>query len=324
MSHAVESRQAASAKLLPSDRILVIGGNGFIGRHLVKQCVEAGAHITVWGLQGQGFDRLFGGKARFQVCDLSDAEAVKSTLKGESFEYVFNLGGYIDHTLYLQGGRRVVEQHLTGLFNLMDGLDRRTLNGFVQVGSSDEYGEAAAPQREVDRGGAINPYAFAKQAASQFVNMLADREGVPGVVVRPFLAYGPGQDAKRLLPQVIIACLKGETFACTLGEQQRDFCYVEDLAQGMVCAALAASARKGQAFNLASGQPVTIRAMIDTVVRLIGSGRPQFGARPYREGESMALYADVTKARSLLGWYPTTSLETGLTRTIAHHKERLT
>lgn len=324
MSYAAESSTMRNLTWLPSDRILIIGGNGFIGRHLVAQCINGGGQVTAWGLRGQGFDEYVAGKARFQTCDLSDPEAVNSALKGESFEYVFNLGGYIDHTLYLQGGRRVIEQHLTGLFNLVDGLDRRTLKGFVQVGSSDEYGAAAPPQRESAHGSSIAPYAFAKQAASQFVNMLAEREGFPGVVVRPFLVYGPGQDSKRLLPQVIMACLKGEAFACTWGEQQRDFCYVGDVAEGMVQAARAASTQKGQAFNLASGQPVSIRAMIETVVKLIGAGCPQFGARPYREGESMALYADVAKAKSLLGWSPRTSLEEGLALTIAYYKERLT
>lgn len=258
-----------------------------------------------------------------RTLDIRDSTSVREVLARESFDYVFNAGGYIEHTPYAEGGRRVIDHHLVGLLNLLDTLDRRSVKGFIQLGSSDEYGEAPAPQREDSDGRPISPYAFAKQSATKLIRMLADQEGFPGVVVRLFLVYGPGQGRSRFLPQVITACLRGEPFSCTLGEQHRDFCYVEDVVDGIVRAALLPQA-KGQIINVASGKPVTIRRMTEIIVKLIGAGKPEYGSRPYRPGESMMLYADISKATSLLNWAPAISLEDGLRRTIDYYKERLT
>jgi len=80
--------------------------------------------------------------------------------------------------------------------------------------------------------------------------------------------------------------------------------------------ALVSEDAKGQVFNVASGEPVTIRAMVDEVCRIVGMGRPQYGKVPYRPDENMALYADIRKAQEVLGWTPEVSLSEGLQQTI--------
>lgn len=256
-------------------------------------------------------------------CDVRDRTALHTALQGHRFDYVFHLGGYIDHTPFFSGGRAVVDQHLTGTLNLLEALDRDALRGFVYVGSSDEYGDAPAPQVESARGRLISPYAFAKRATAELLSMLAQREALPAVTVRLFLVYGPGQDRNRFLPQLITGCLRGERIPVSPGEQSRDFCYVGDIVEGMVRAACSERTR-GEVLNLASGRAITVRQMVETVVRLVGRGTPEFGARPYREGESMALVADMTKTSTLLGWKATTRLSDGLRTTVASFEERLT
>jgi len=144
-------------------------------------------------------------------------------------------------------------------------------------------------------------------------------EGFPGVVLRLFLTYGPMQDGKRFLPHIIKGCLKGEHFKTSEGKQLRDFCYVGDVVEAMVIAALLPSA-KGHIINVASGVTISIREMIEKVVRLIGKGEPIWGAHPYREGENMALYADISLAKKLLQWEPLTNLDESLEKTIEYYK----
>jgi nucleoside-diphosphate-sugar epimerase len=253
-------------------------------------------------------------------CDIRDGAALRQALAGSSFEYVFNLAGYIDHRPYFAGGRAVIAQHLDGLMNLIDSIGRDELKGFVQIGSSDEFGDAPAPQLERTGSTVISPYAFAKLAATDFIRFLARQEGFPGTVARLFLTYGPGQDEKRFLPQVIRACVRNERFGVSTGLQVRDFCYVDNVVEGLRRAATCGSAR-GMTLNIASGRPITVREVVEKVVRLVGGGSPQFGARPYRPGENMALVADISKTSEMLGWEPTTSLEAGLMATIAAEKE---
>lgn len=301
--------------LAKKDRILIIGGSGFIGGHLTAKCLSFTDNVTILGFPEKGMNP----KARFINADLTNNLQLAAALKNERFDYVFNCGGYIDHTPYFAGGRKVIEAHFTGLLNLLDSLNREQLKGFVQIGSSDEYGGAPAPQREISRENPISPYSLAKVNSSHFVQMISKYEGFPGTVVRFFLVYGPGQDEKRFLPQIIKACLNNEEFKTSLGVQSRDFCYIDDITEGMLLAAVS-PASKGHVINLASGTPVKIKQMIETVVRLTGGGKPQWGAHPYRKGENMELYADASSARELLDWKPGISLEEGLRRTIEYYK----
>lgn len=298
------------------DRVLIIGGTGFIGTHLTRKCLSFTKNVSMLGFPGKNMDPGAG----FIHADLTDKERLANALKGMKFEYVFNCGGYIDHTPYFKGGRKVIEAHYTGLMNLIDCLDTNSLKGFVQVGSSDEYGNTPAPQKESVREAPISPYSLAKVNASHFIQTLARTEAFPGIVVRFFLVYGPGQDQKRFLPQIISACLRSEPFKTSLGVQLRDFCYIDDIVDGMILAATTEKAR-GHIINIASGKPVKIKRMIETVVRITGGGTPQWGAHPYREGENMALYADVSAAKRLLGWKPKVALEEGLARTIEYFRD---
>ena len=137
--------------------------------------------------------------------------------------------------------------------------------------------------------------------------------------IRLFLVYGPSQDHKRFLPQVIRGCASGKPFPMSLGEQLRDFCYVDDVTRGILLA-LRQGDINGEVINIASGIPIKIREVAQKVKVLIGQGDPIFGQIPYRPKENMALYADISKANYLLNWQPETALEDGILRAIALYK----
>lgn len=305
--------------ILESDRILVIGGTGFIGSHLAQKCLNYSPFVTSLGLTDCAEKKVNIPGVEYIQADISDKERLRLILDGGPFDYVFNLGGYIDHTPYFKGGHKVLESHFIGVTNIINCLDIKSLKGFVQIGSSDEYGNNSAPQQEDMRECPISTYSFSKTATSHFIQMLHFTEGFPGVVARLFLVYGPGQDDKRFLPQIVLACLKGEAIETTEGRQIRDFCYVDDVVEGLIRSAVIPQA-KGRIINIASGKPVSIRDMIDEVVGIIGEGKPLFGARPYRTGENMELFADINLAKSLLNWEPCITLEDGLKRAIDYYK----
>lgn len=294
-------------------RLLVVGGSGFIGHHVVRRGLALGWDVTSLGLNPPVATRTQAG-ARYVTADLAQADPLQS-LRDNRFDYVINLGGYVDHTLFSGGGRRLIRAHFDGLLALLEYLDRSAIRRFVQIGSSDEYGDAPAPQHEALRERPISPYSLAKVAATHFLQMQHRTEGLPAVTLRLFLTYGPGQDQRRFLPQIIRGCLDDREFPTSAGAQLRDFCYVDDTVDAIFRCFECAEA-DGQVINIASGEPHTIRAMIERTVDLIGAGRPLFGQVPYRPGENMALYADIAAARRLLGWAPRTPLTSGLEATI--------
>jgi nucleoside-diphosphate-sugar epimerase len=308
-------------KISHTDKILIVGGMGFIGRSLVKKCLNYTSNITCISLRSRDNENTILSDVEVIKCDITNKERLKKVLYKKSFDYVFNLGGYIDHTPYFQGGRKLIESHFRGLLNLIDCLDIKNLQRFVQIGSSDEYGNVAAPQNESIREAPISPYSLAKTASSHFIQMISNTEDFPGIVLRFFLVYGPEQDEKRFLPQIIKGCLENTEFKTSKGKQLRDFCYIDDIVAAIIKAAVSPSA-KGHILNIASGVPISIREVIEKVIKITGGGMPLLGEHPYRKGENMALYADISLAKNILNWKPRVSIEAGLRKTVNYYKEK--
>lgn len=294
-------------------RILVTGGTGFIGYHLLEAVKSLGWDVTSVSLHFPAEGRFIEG-VRYLCVDITDAKQVKKYLS-EEFDYVVNLGGYVDHTLFCDGGRSLIKVHFTALQNLVEFIPRNGLKRFIQIGSSDEYGDVSSPQHEKLREKPISPYSLAKVSSTHFLQMLHRTERYPAVILRLFLCYGPGQDYKRFLPQVIKGCLQDKVFPTSLGMQLRDFCYVGDIVDAII-KAMNVDESNGHVINIASGLPVTIREMIEMVVKKIGKGRAEFGAYHYRPGENMSLFANIEKAERVLGWKPSICHDEGLNYTI--------
>lgn len=302
------------------NRLLVVGGNGFIGRHVVAYGVSLGLSVTSLSLSEPRGDAL--PSVTYVATDITDLRKLRVAMPMESFEYVVNCGGYIDHVSFFGGGRHMLEAHFSGLMNIVELLDRSVLTAFVNLGSSDEYGAMQAPQAEILREVPISPYSMGKVAATHFLQMLHRTENFPATTLRLFLTYGPGQNGRRFIPQIVSGCLQNKTFPVSGGGQLRDFCYVQDTVAA-VFSALQSPAARGEVINIGSGKPVSIKKVIELVQALVGSGRPEYGVIPYRVGENMELFPDIAKAQRLLGWRPAVELKSGLQETIRWVREQL-
>ena len=138
---------------------------------------------------------------------------------------------------------------------------------------------------------------------------------VPVVSVRPFMTYGPVQQRGKILPHVITSLLEGRAPQLASGTRLVDWIYVDDVIEGMVMAATRAGI-EGQTLDLGSGTLVAIREAVETIVTIMQPPvEPVFGAVADRPFEIRRV-ADVERTKRLLGWEPTTTLETGLRRTI--------
>lgn len=293
--------------------LLVIGGTGFIGRYVVKEALERNFSITVLSFK-EVLDEQRISKVKYIQADATDFQELKTKISGLDFNYAINLGGYIDHSSFKFGGRKVIDDHYKSVLNILEILNWDCLQSFLQVGSSNEYGDNAAPQKEDDRERPFSPYSLAKVSASQTLQMLNQVEGFPAIVIRIFLVYGPGQTQDRFIPQIIKGCVNDEDFETSSGIHFNDFTYVEDIAVGIMDLLVCPEAI-GQVVNLASGKPVRVRSIVEKVCNIVGKGNPIYGSldRPVNNPE---LYADITKAKKLINWKPNTTLEQGLRLTI--------
>ena len=300
------------------ENLLIVGGGGFIGRNLALNAVKSGYKIVVISLNAPNTEAKIKSVTYLQA-DITNFKQLQDRLSDYSFDYIVNLSGYIDHSGFLEGGNEVIDVHFEGVRNLLKLTNWKRIKRFVQIGSSDEYGNQPAPQNEDMCETPISSYSLAKVASTKLLQMLHRTENLPVVVLRLFLVYGNGQDSKRFIPQIIKGCLLGNNFPTSEGEQLRDFCHVDDITNGIL-ESLDRSKVNGEIINLASGVPVSIRSMVEMVVRLVGKGNPKFGEIKYRTGENMSLFADISKAKNDLGYTPSISLSDGVSKTISFFK----
>ncbi len=300
------------------DQLLVVGGAGFIGQHVVKKALTQGFNTTILSKNDcKAIDKLDG--VTYLCADIRNKEQLLALLEGKTFDYIINLGGYVDHSKYSNGGDKVFDVHFNGVRNLVNCIDRLSIKSFVQIGSSDEYGDNPAPQFESQKESPISSYSCAKVASTYFLQTLYKTENFPAVILRPFLVYGPGQSEDRFIPQIIKGCKLNDNFSVSHGEQRRDFCYIDDFIRAIFLS-LDNDNAYGEVINVASGIPVAIKDVINKIVNIVGSGNPDFGRVPYRFLENMNLYADISKAKKILQWHPDITLDKGISKMIYLNK----
>ena len=301
-------------------QLLITGGTGFIGSSLAIQAIKNGYSVT--SLSRSVPEEKIEDVA-YIYADVSDTAQLSEQLSKNQFEFVVNLSGDINHSPTDRGGDYIYDVHAGGVQNLIDTLDCGVLKNFIQIGSSDEYGNQPAPQHEELEESPFSPYSKGKATATQYLQKLHATENFPAIVLRLFLVYGPSQSSQRFLPQIIKGCLEDIQFPTSVGTQLRDFCYIDDIVNGILLALESTEEVNGEVINLASGHAISIREMIEKVQQTVGFGSPRFGELPFREGENQALVADISKAKELLNWSPTVMIDEGICRTIDSYKSSI-
>ena len=294
-------------KKLP--HLLIVGGTGFIGYNLALSAKKKGWRVSSVSLNKPKKHRYVYGVNYLKI-DITNYKDLKKKLKG-SFTHVINLSGYVKHSVFKGTRNKIIETHFIGLINLTKIFLDKKIKKFIQIGSSSEYGDANAPQREDLYGFSNSSYALAKLASTKFLKMLFYTQKFPIIILRLFQVYGPKQDENRVLPQIIKGCLSNKTFPVSHGNQVRDFCYIDDVINAIF---LAFKCKKfnGEIFNIGSGQPRKIKNVIRKIIKIIGKGKVQFGKIKYRKDENLKLYPNLEKTRRKLKWKSKINFDRGI------------
>ena len=204
---------------------------------------------------------------------------------------------------------------LTSTVNLLAVSSEEPCRRIVLVAS---LTEPETRQGEITPG---SPYAAAKWASTTYGRMFHRLFGTPCVLVRLFMAYGPGQNEDKLIPSVALSLLKGEPPKISSGKWQADWVYIDDVIEGFLQAALVPQI-EGSTIDLGSGTLVSVRTVVEELVSVIGSDiKPKFDAFPDRPFEPVRL-ADTASAFVRFGWKASTSLERGLQQTVDWYREQ--
>ena len=311
---------------MKNKRVLVTGGSGFIGSHLVDRLLGEGAEVAVTVRYGNVMKnerlRHCWDSIRVIEADLRNRGALEAGLRDFPPEVVFHLAAYNHVGQSFVQVEECFDVNAKGTANLLDtcgdGVER-----FVYMSTSEVYGhQAGVPFAETMCPQPISPYAITKYAGELYCHMKQRIAGSPSVVItRAFNTFGPYQSAKAVIPELIINCLRGEPVRTTKGEQTREFNYVSNVVDGLVRAGSHEGEIEGPV-NIAAGEEVSIRDLVHKIAELTGTrAKIETGALPYRPTEIWRMYADSSRARQALGWEPKVGLDEGLRLTVEWFRE---
>ena len=294
-----------------SASVLVTGASGFIGEHLCRRLSELGANVT--GIYFS--NRPSSEHAEWLRVDLTDEQAVRDTVKTVQPAFIFHLASYVVGRRELGAVLPTFRNNLASTLYLMTaaqetgGCKRMVLTNSVE--EPDRGDPEAVPS---------SPYAASKFAASAYARMFHALYGLPTVVARVFMVYGPDQkDRRKLVPYTILKALDGEAPELSSGVRKVDWIYVDDVVDGLLQLGVKPGL-EGETIELGSGRAHTVREVVEEILRQIDptiEGR--FGALAERAMEQERL-ANVDEARAKADWQTKVALEDGLARTIAWYR----
>ena len=300
-------------------RVLVTGGAGFIGHHLVRRLLADGNEVRVLDNMATGRrDRLDDLDVELVEGDLRSYERVHTAVRG--VEVVFHLGALPSVPRSIQDPLTSSAVNVEGTLNVLLASRDESVRRVVFASSSSVYGaNPALPKTEEDLPLPLSPYAVSKLAAEQYCRSFHVAYGLETVALRLFNVFGPGQDPSSqyaaVVPRFIDALRRDEPPTIYGdGEQSRDFTYVEDVVDGFVRAGHAEGAA-GLVLNLAAGGRMSINELVRIISARLGTVvEPHFA--PAREGDVRHSQGSGRAAARVLSWETTWSIEDGLARCI--------
>lgn len=302
--------------------VLVTGGAGFIGSHLVDALVKKGAKVRVLddfstGLQ-ENLEHL-SGKIEIQEGDIRDPEICRQAVRGA--RYVFHQAALGSVPRSMKDPATTLAVNVAGTANVFTAARDAGVKRIVYASSSSVYGDSTTlPKREGEEGEVLSPYALSKRMNEELADVFGRCFGLELIGLRYFNVYGPRQRPDgpyaAVIPRFFAASLAGEPpVIYGDGLQSRDFSYVADAVQANLLAAGTLTEACGRSYNVAPGERTTILELARLVRQLTGGPEPIH--EDPRPGDARHSMADPARAREALGFEGRTSLESGLLRILA-------
>ncbi|MBI4979387.1 MAG: SDR family oxidoreductase [Spirochaetes bacterium] len=301
--------------------VVVTGGAGFIGSHIVEESVKHGDTVTVYDNLHSGYmkniEPFMKSGVRFVKGDIMDERKMVKVFDGA--DTVYHLAALISVPESMQKKTDYVRVNTIGILNVLEAVRKAGVSNVVHSSSAAVYGDnPVVPKRENMLPEPKSPYAVTKLDGEYYCTMYRKEYGINATALRYFNVFGPRQDPKSqyaaAIPIFVSKAVKGEDITIFGdGEQTRDFVYVKDVAQGNMLAARTG----GDVFNVAWGKKITVNDLAKKIIAITGS-KSRIVHLAERPGDIKHSVADNKKIVNELGFTPTSDLDKGLAATVEY------
>jgi nucleoside-diphosphate-sugar epimerase len=306
--------------------VLVTGGAGFIGSHLVDALVRRGAGVRV-------LDNFATGSRENLAQCLAEIELVEGDIRDRALcqkacsgiDLVFHQAALGSVPRSIEDPVTTLEANVMGTANILDAARTTGVGRVVYASSSSVYGSSdKLPKAEGEEGEPLSPYALSKRMGEDLAVVFSRGYGLETVGLRYFNVYGPRQDPAgpyaAVIPRFFRSCLDGDApVIFGDGEQSRDFTFVTDAVRANLLAAGSAFPADGRAYNVAAGQQTTINELARLVGQISGSDAEPVH-EPERPGDVRHSLADLTRVATELGYRAETGLRVGLEASLDYYR----
>jgi len=306
-------------------KILVTGGSGFIGSHLVTKLVESGYQVAITTKYNSVYEniRLFKlwKKIKIIECDLRYSNTIKK-INDFNPQIIFHLAAYNDVKESFLNYNDALESNIIGTANLLENL--KNYKQFIYVSSSEIYGyqkknknffEKMTPQP-------ISPYSIGKYSGELYAQMHMRHMEKPIKILRPFNVFGESQSEKAVIPELIEKFLNHEVVKITKGTQTREFNYVGNTVLFLI-SAIKNNKLFDNVVNISDGNEITIKKLAYKIKNLTNSrSKIIVGGLPERKTEIRKMKASTDKMRRFISVKRLFSFDEGLKKTIDWHKSK--
>lgn len=303
-------------------KILVTGGAGFIGSHLVKRLLQEGQQVTVLDNFSSGDKKNLAG---LSVIIINHDVIDKITLSG--FDEIYHLASLASPIFYQRHPVETALSNSVGTFNLLTQAQLHK-SKILYTSTSEIYGDPLVHPQTENYWGNVNPngsrscYDESKRFGESLMMDFHREYGVNTKIVRIFNTYGPGiaKDDGRVVSNFISQALRGENITIYgKGQQTRSFCYVSDTVDGLI--KLMAS-NSHEPVNIGNPHEITIKELAERIIKLTRS-KSKIIFKPLPAGDPKQRCPDISRAKKILKWQPKVDLGTGLKETIKYFRSKL-
>lgn len=294
-------------------RALVTGGTGFVGSNLVRRLLKDGHDVGLLVRTGHDPWRLLDvvQRVRWIEADLDHLTVLGPVIADFRPQWVFHLAAYGAYSWQRDAGA-MERTNILGTSNLLDACLRVGFEAFVNTGSSSEYGVKDHAPREDEALEPNSAYAAAKAAATSHCVKIARVTRAPIATLRLYSAYGPWEEPRRFIPQLVARGLEGRLPPVASPDTARDYVYVDDVSNAYL--AIARGNREpGAIYNVGTGVQTTLRQAVELARRLFQiAEEPKWGSMADRGWDTPTWVSNSGRIRERLGWQSSVDLEQGL------------